>query len=250
MNALTLENVCSGYSKELDIIKEISLSIEYGQNIAILGSSGCGKSTLLKTIMGIIEARAGSILLEGVDIKSIGRFEFAKKISMLSQLSNSYFSFSIFDTVMLGRYTHIKGLLAKPSNKDIEIVENVLRIVGLLDIKDRNIDSLSGGQLQRVFLARTFAQEPNIILLDEPTNHLDIGNQLNLIDYMKAWSSVRSRVIIGVFHDINISLFFADKIILMYEGRIIFFGDKGSMDKGLLNKVYGVDVVGFLNETN
>lgn len=248
-NALTLQNIYSGYSAYLDIIKDVSLSIEYGQNVAILGASGCGKSTLLKTIIGIIEARRGQILLDGIDIKTIERFELAKKVSMLSQLSTSYFPFSIFDTVMLGRYTHIKGLLAKPTDKDIEIVENVLRVVNLLDIKDRSIDSLSGGQLQRVFLARTFAQEPNIILLDEPTNHLDIGNQLSLIDYMKSWAEVGNRLIIGVLHDINLSLSFADKIILIADGRIIFFGDKNSMDKALLNKLYNADVISFMQRS-
>ncbi len=247
--AIVLENVYSGYCQEIDVIKDISFTIEYGQNIAILGSSGSGKSTLLKTIAGIIQARQGNIFLEDTNINHITRFDMARKISMLSQLSSSYFSFSIFDTVMLGRYTHIKGLLSKPSIKDIEVVENVLKIVGLFEIKERSINSLSGGQLQRVFLARTFAQEPSIILLDEPTNHLDIGNQLNLIEYMKEWASVGNRAIVGVLHDINLSFSFADKIMLLKDGSIVFFGDIDSMDKTMLNDIYGTNVIDFMKKS-
>ncbi len=246
MAALKLENIASGYGG-LDIIKNISFSLEYGQNLSILGPSGCGKTTLLKTMVGIINQSRGNIFIDDKNINNIKRFEIAKRISMLSQLSNTYFSFSIFDTVMLGRYIHMKGVFSKPSKIDIDIVENCLKAVHLLDIKDKEINTLSGGQLQRVFLARTFAQEPSIILLDEPTNHLDIGNQISLLDYMHEWASIGNRCIVGVLHDINLSLRLSDKVLLLKDGDILFYGDSLSMDKELFNILYDMNVVKFMN---
>ena len=159
---LTLKNVAAGYNG-IDIISNISLNIKEGENLCIIGPNGCGKTTLIKAISGIIP-HEGTVKIDGTDINNMKREQIAKKIAVMSQISTIYFSYTIYETVLLGRYLHIKGRTFKePSAKDREYTDKCLKAVGLLNIKHKQISTLSGGQLQRVYLARTLAQEPSII---------------------------------------------------------------------------------------
>ncbi|MGM9530305.1 ABC transporter ATP-binding protein, partial [Intestinibacter sp.] len=168
---LEVKKLYSGYEGK-DILKEINFTVKNGENLCIVGPNGCGKSTLLKSIANILEYK-GSILIDGQEVFSMNRKHFAKKVGLMSQITEIYFPYTIYDTVSLGRYAYSKGVLSKLSKEDDEIILDSIDKVGLLDIKDKLITELSGGQMQRVFLARVFAQDPDIILLDEPTNHLD-----------------------------------------------------------------------------
>jgi iron complex transport system ATP-binding protein len=170
---LTLKNVSAGYNG-YDVISNINLSVGESENLCILGPNGCGKTTLIKTIAGIIPHK-GIIKIDNLDLSSMKRTDVAKKIAVMSQISTIYFSYTVYETVLLGRYLHMKGRAFKePSDKDKEYADKCLKAVDLLSLKNKQISTLSGGQLQRVYLARTLAQEPSIILLDEPTNHLDL----------------------------------------------------------------------------
>ena len=161
---LTLKNVSAGYNG-IDVINNISLCVKEGENLCIIGPNGCGKTTLIKAISGIIP-HTGIIKIGGTDINNMKREQVAKKIAVMSQISTIYFSYSIYETVLLGRYLHMKGRTFKePSAKDREYTDKCLKAVGLFNIKHKQISTLSGGQLQRVYLARTLAQEPNICLL-------------------------------------------------------------------------------------
>ena len=184
---LTLQNVSAGYNG-IDVINNISLNVKEGENLCIIGPNGCGKTTLIKAISGIIP-HSGTIKIDGIDINKMKREQVAKKVAVMSQISTIYFSYTIYETVLLGRYLHMKGRTFKePSFRDREYTDKCLKAVGLYNIKNKQISNLSGGQLQRVYLARTLAQEPSIILLDEPTNHLDLKHQTELIDFLKDWS--------------------------------------------------------------
>lgn len=248
MNAISLTNVRAGYGKE-DIIKNITFSLKYGENLSILGANGSGKTTLLRTISNMIVHR-GNVEIDGQSVKKMRRKETAKKISMLNQISPSHFSYTVFDTVMLGRYVHFESAFSRPTKRDKEYVEKCLLATNIIEMKDKYINTLSGGELQRVFLSRAFAQEANIILLDEPTNHLDLAGQIKLLEYLHTWSKSEKRSVVGVLHDINVSLMLADKILFLKNGEILLYEDVGkAVSSDLLFDVYGEDVAGFMNKS-
>lgn len=243
---IELKNIYAGYN-EVDVIHDISLKIEKGKSLCILGPNGCGKTTLLKAMAGIIPSK-GEILIDGIDIKKMKRHEIARKIAVMTQISSVYFSYTVFETVLLGRYLYIQNSILKtPTQRDIQYTEECLEAVGLLELRDTQISTLSGGQLQRVFLARTLAQEPDIILLDEPTNHLDLKYQKELIDYLKKWSKETGNTIVGVFHDINLAMNLADDILVMENGKLAGYGESKSIVSGpLLNRVYQMDITKYM----
>jgi iron complex transport system ATP-binding protein len=243
---LSVKNAFCGYDG-FDVIHGVSFEVSAGQNLCIAGPNGCGKTTILRAIAGLLPYK-GHIEFENSEISSLKRAKIAKSIALMTQITSVYFSYSIYETVMLGRYLHINGgAFASPSKEDKQYVMQCLEDVGLADLKDRQITSLSGGQLQRVFLARTFAQEPSMILLDEPTNHLDLKYQIELIERLREWSAQKNRAIIGVLHDLNLTMHFADKVLLLNDGKTAAFGDvQDVLEGGLLRQVYGVDVKGYM----
>ena len=243
---LTLQNVTAGYNG-IDVIYNISLSVKEGENLCIIGPNGCGKTTLIKAISGIIP-HEGIIKIDGNNISNMKRVDVAKKIAVMSQISNIYFSYSIYETVLLGRYLHMKGRTFKePSARDREYTDKCLKAVGLLSIKHKQISTLSGGQLQRVYLARTLAQEPNIILLDEPTNHLDLKHQTELIDFLKDWSKNEGHSVIGVLHDLNLAIKLSDNMLILDNGNIAAYGNANEViSSNLLNEVYDMNVTEYM----
>lgn len=243
---LKLTNVCAGYGG-VDVIHDISLEIAPGENMSIIGANGCGKSTLLKVIAGLLPYR-GEITLAGKPLHRIKRRDLSAKIAMLSQMSPLYYSYNVYDTVMMGRYVHSTSSLLPPSRADREMVELCLKSVDMLAEQDRDITKLSGGQLQRVFLARTLAQDPQIILLDEPTNHLDLKFQIEILDYLINWARDNNRAIVGVLHDINHAMRLSEYIVAMLAGKITKQG-KGTISDELLQTVYDVDVAGYMRNT-
>ena len=246
---INVKSLYAGYSKT-PVLKDISFSVLKGESLCVLGPNGCGKTTLLKTLAGLI-GYSGEIILDGHSLKNIKRKDIAKKIAVLSQVSSIYFSYSVYDTVMMGRYVHREGSsFLSVSKKDREYVEKCLRAVDIWNLREKKIDELSGGQLQRVYLARTLAQEPELILLDEPTNHLDLKAQTELILFLKEICKKEAKAVIGVFHDINLALQFADKLIFLKDGTIQASGKKEEVLTGeILQSVYGMDVAEWMKDS-
>ncbi|HHZ00505.1 MAG TPA: ABC transporter ATP-binding protein [Tissierellia bacterium] len=243
---LSLQNVNAGY-KGIDVIYNISFSLKEDENLCILGPNGCGKTTLIRAISGLIP-HEGSIKIDGIDINKMKRADVAAKIAVLSQISTIYFSYSIYETVLLGRYLHMKGRTFKePSSKDKEYTDKCLKAVGLYSIRNKQINELSGGQLQRVYLARTLAQEPDIILLDEPTNHLDLKHQAELIDFLRDWSKYEGHSVIGVMHDLNLAIKLSDKVLVLDKGRMAAYGKATDVfSSNLLNQVYDMNITEYM----
>jgi len=241
---LILDNVCAGYDGT-DVIRNISMSVT--GNIAIIGPNGCGKTTLLKAIAGVLPYR-GEITIDGKPFASMKRQEVSRSVAMLSQQPSIYFSYSVYDTVMMGRYLHIRGRLSDmPTKEDKDVVAQALRAVDLTADAERDITKLSGGQLQRVFLARALAQQPRVILLDEPTNHLDLKCQIDIIEYLKAWAAEGGRAVIGVLHDINLAMRLSDRLVVMKDGVIKENGmSQDIIADGVLDSVYETDVAGYM----
>lgn len=247
-SVLEVQNVCAGYGAE-EIVHNISFQLQPGENMCILGANGCGKTTLLRAIGNLISF-TGSVKLDGVEVRSLKRRKIAEKIALLSQLNGTYFSYSVYDTVMLGRYQHIRRTFSdRPAKADREMVEQCLETVGMLEMASNRINELSGGQLQRVFLAKALAQDPQIILLDEPTNHLDVKQQVELIQHLKKWSKTGDHAVIGVFHDINLALQLSDKVLFMKDGSSRAFGSiEEIITRTLLKDVYGMDIAAYLDQ--
>ncbi len=243
---LTLQNVSAGYNG-FDVINNISLSVKEGENLCIIGPNGCGKTTLIKAISGIIP-HDGIIKIDDIDINKMKREQVAKKIAVMSQISTIYFSYTVYETVILGRYLHMKGKTFKePSKRDRDYTDKCLKATGLSGIKHKQINTLSGGQLQRVYLARTLAQEPNVILLDEPTNHLDLKHQMELIDFLKDWSKNEGHSVIGVLHDLNLAVRLSDNMLVLSNGKIAAYGKTNEViSSKLLNEVYDMNVTEYM----
>ena len=245
---LEVKNIYCGYNG-VDVVKDISFKVNRGENICIVGPNGCGKSTLLKAIANLISFK-GDILLDGKDTASLKRKELATKVSLMTQSSSILFPYSIYETVSLGRYAHLNGVFSRLSKNDEEIINKSLEKVGILDIKDKLISELSGGQLQRVFLARAFAQDPDVILLDEPTNHLDLRYQIEILDYLKLWAKENNKIVVAVLHDLNLVQNFGDKVLMLKDGTLINNGDTREVLNGRdLEEVYGIDIKSFMLRT-
>lgn len=228
------------------ILKNISFKLFENERLCIIGPNGSGKTTLLKCLCNILDFQ-GSIFINNKNIKDI---EVYKSVSFLSQSAEIYFDYNVFDTVMLGRYANFKDkLLSIPSKEDKDFIFECLEKLNIIHLKDKLINRLSGGELQKVFLARAFAQNPKIILMDEPTNHLDLNSQIELIYNLKEWVNKDFRCIIAVMHDINNALNFADKILVLKDGNSKFFGYTSDFDLQLLNDIYAINVVEYMKKS-
>ena len=242
---LETKNISAGYG-ERDIIKDINLQAKRGEITAVIGPNGCGKTTLLKTLARLLPCR-GSILLDGNDISPLPRKMLAKKIALLAQTTGVYFPYSVYDTAAMGRYPHLTSFLKNFSADDHEIIMQVLEKLGLCEVKDKLINELSGGQLQRVFLARSLVQNPDLILLDEPTNHLDLKHQIELLEYLALWAAENSRAVVAVLHDLNLARRYAHNAVLMNDGIVISSGACKSVLSGeALREAYGLDIRAFM----
>jgi iron complex transport system ATP-binding protein len=245
---LEVNNLYSGYNG-IDIIKDISLKARRGEILAVIGPNGCGKTTLLKTLARLPPYR-GSINLEGTEISQFSRKCLAQKTALLAQAGGIYFPYSVYDTVAFGRFSHSSSFLKGLTAEDKKIIYRILLRLELWDVKDRLINELSGGQLQRVFLARTLVQDPAFILLDEPTNHLDLKHQVEILEYLSLWAKENHRSVIAVLHDLNLARRFAHTAALMRQGLLVSFGNCDSVLSGkLLKETYGFDIGAFMLES-
>jgi iron complex transport system ATP-binding protein len=245
---IEVKNLCAGYSTG-DVICNISFSAGKGEYLCVIGPNGCGESTMLKSLARLIDYR-GLITLEGRDISAMPRKNLAKKIALLGQSTQFFFPYTVHETVSMGRYAYAEGFLKNLSAEDEKIIENTIKALDIWDIKDRMIDELSGGQLQRVLLAKTLAQTPEVILLDEPTNHLDLKYQIELLTFLKSWVKENDKILIGVFHDLNLARQFGDSILIMNSGTVAAHGTiEKTMNGEILQKIYGVDIHAFMRES-
>lgn len=242
---LRIEHLSCGYGGP-PIVKDISFHVKEREKLCILGPNGCGKTTLLRAMAGLLPS-SGNLMLMNHDLHRMPVKERAKKLALMSQFSPATFDYTVYETVMLGRYAHqSRGMLTGESDADRRAVEESLRLTGTWDLREHLVTRLSGGQLQRVFLARTFAQEPQVILLDEPTNHLDLRYQVELIESLKTWANAEGRCVVGVFHDMNLALSFADTLLLLNHGQIEHCCRLKEFDLSLLDKLYSMDVRGYM----
>lgn len=245
---LHVEHLTCGYGGP-PIVNDVSFRVDEWERLCILGPNGCGKTTLLRALVGLLPS-TGSVELEGRDLHSMPIRQRATQVALMSQLAPAAFDYTVYETVMLGRYAHqTGGPFAGETEADRRAVQESLILTGTWELRDKLITKLSGGQLQRVYLARTFAQEPRVILLDEPTNHLDLRYQIELIESLQAWTKTAGRCVVGVLHDINLALTFADRVLLLDRGTVLADDPVGQFDLSLLDRLYGMDVRSHMKTT-
>ena len=221
-----------------EILKGVSIDSKNREFIGIIGPNGSGKSTLLKCIYRILKPNNGCIMLGEEDISKMSVKESAKKLAVVAQHNYYNFDFSVGEVVLMGRSPHKKSL--EPDNsEDYDIVNESLEKVGMLGFKNRSFSTLSGGEQQRVILARALAQQTPCLILDEPTNHLDIKYQLSLLNIVKSLNLT----IISAIHDLNIASMYCDRLFVMKNGRIVGMGTPQEvLSKEFIKEIYDIDV--------
>lgn len=234
---LTVNDLSFGYFQH-DVLKTVDFNVQKGECMAILGTNGVGKSTLLKCINKILKPRTGVVYINHSDTAALNGRELARQIGYVAQRQQST-RCTVFDSVLLGRKPHIGWDI---STRDLEIADNVLQLLELEQYSMRFIDELSGGELQKVVIARALAQEPDLLLLDEPTSNLDIKNQLEVIDIIKRVVKSQQIAAIVTMHDLNLSLRFADRFIMLKKGGVFAMGGLEVMTPENLEQVYSVSV--------
>lgn len=238
---LEIMDVTFSYGDSL-VLKNITLSVEAGEFISLIGPNGSGKTTLLKIILGLLCPTEGEVLLEGKPVLSYPSKEKARRIAYVSQEPLLTFPLTTKELVSLGRYPYSSRL--KHAEQDRLAVENALRLTDALPLKDRKFASMSGGEKQKVLLARALAQSSRLLLFDEPTAHLDIFFQLQILKTLKKLCMEKRLAVVTVFHDLNLVSPFADKVMLIKSGQLRAFGRvEEVLNEKSVKETFGVDVV-------
>jgi iron complex transport system ATP-binding protein len=226
------------------VLRDLDLQINKGELVGIVGSNGSGKSTLIKCINKLLKPDKGSVFLNSEDIANLNYKEISRFIGYVPQSIPNDFSSTVFETVLMGRKPHMDFA---PKEKDFRKTADLLSAFGIENISMECINELSGGQRQKVFIARSLAQEPRIMLLDEPTANLDMKHQLEAMELIKKVSKKGMCVIIAI-HDINLAAKYCNKFIMLKEGRIHDIGSKEILHQENIKEVYGVDADIISNE--
>lgn len=232
--------------KDQLLISEVSFHMQVGQWLMICGPNGSGKTSLVKALTGEYPAQ-GKIILQGQPLQSYSSKEKAKRIGFLDQQHPLHFDHSLEDLVALGRYAYRRSPFSGLTNQDHDQIERAIDQVGLSHLASRSLTHLSGGELQRAFLAQVFAQDPQLLVLDEPGNHLDLVYEKELFGYLDQWLSKPGRALISVVHDLSIAKQYADQVLLMHQGLVKAFGPPQEvLTSHWLDPTYQMDVVTYL----
>ncbi|MGG7164419.1 ABC transporter ATP-binding protein [Clostridium ihumii] len=223
----------------LDILKGIDINVDNKEFVGIIGPNGSGKSTFLKCIYRILKPSSGIVKLDDKSIKDLTIKETARKMAVVAQHNHYNFDFSVKEIVLMGRSPHKKAM-ERDNEEDYKIMEDSLKRVDMLSFKDRSFSTLSGGEQQRIILARALAQKTDCLILDEPTNHLDIKYQLQLMSIVKSLNVE----VISAIHDLNIAAMYCDKIYVLKNGEVVAYGNpKEILTPKLIKEVYEVDAI-------
>ncbi len=250
MAIINIEKLNYSYGRK-EVLKELSLDIDENKLTGIIGPNGCGKSTLAKNIIKYINGKFESFKIMDTDIRELTHKKIAQLISYIPQKSIIIPNISVFDYVLLGRFPLLKNSWDNYSEQDYEIVEKNINLLNIRELKDRNIETLSGGELQKALLARALAQEAKILLLDEPTSALDLNNAVEFMKILKNISMKKEISVIIIIHDLNLASLFCDSLIILKGGRFIEKGSpKEVINEENIKSVYNLDCKVCYNEND
>jgi iron complex transport system ATP-binding protein len=219
---ITISNLNAGYYST-DILHDISLQINKGDFLGIIGPNGSGKTTLLRVFSRALKPRQGLILLNGKETARMGLKEFCRQAAFVSQDTAVNFSFTAFEIVLMGRIPHQKRL-AGQTKQDLSAAHEAMVLTDTEMLKNKHINELSSGERQRVFIAKSLAQEPTVLFLDEPTSHLDIGHQIQILDMLKTLNRGKNLTIVIIMHDLNLAAEYCNRLVLLDRGKIFAAG--------------------------
>ena len=230
------------------VVNDVSFQLEEGQWLMLAGPNGAGKSTLIEAIAGGV-SYTGSIELDGQDIRALKPARLAQRIGVLSQKNTVGYAYSVEEVVGLGRYAYRQGFLSGGRAEDRQQVEQALEMTGLTDLRRASMLTLSGGELQRVFLAQVFAQDPGILILDEPANHLDINYQQQIFSLIGEWLQKPGRAVLSVVHDLSLARRSGSHAILLNHGKSEAAGRiEDVLTPANLDRVYDMDVSAWMRD--
>ncbi len=236
---LSVENVTFRYSRQgPDVLRGVNLELKPGEIGILLGRNGSGKTTLFQNILGILNPRSGTIRFEGEDLRSLSRAQRARRIAYVPQ-DIRFGALSVFDSVLMGRVAYF-GM--KAGREDYLAVERILRDMGLESFAQRNVEELSGGERQKIAVARAMAQEPKLMVFDEPTGNLDIANEQQIIREAKRLAREKHIAILSSLHDLNRAMEFGDRFFFLKDGVVKYTGGKECFREDVLRDIFDIDV--------
>ena len=250
---LILKNVSASYGNN-EVLKDVNLTIGEGETVFIGGRNGSGKTTLLRVMSGLMECE-GSVTVSDQNISKMKRRNIARLIALMPQTGETYFQYTAYQTVLLGRFAGSKSLFGNFDQKDKEAAKSAMETCGVYEYRDRLLNELSGGQLQRVLLARTFAQGTPFLFLDEPGSNLDIKYRAELCDYLCKWAQGKTstpygdvrNTVVAVFHDLAQARSVCNRTVFLKNGKIVADGKSSEViTPECLESVYDFDVAGYI----
>ena len=235
---LNIENLHFSYGGSTDVLRGADLGLSQGEVGILLGKNGSGKTTLFKTLLGLVKPQKGSITFQGENLLKLNRLQRARRIGYVPQ-DIQFGALTVFDSVLMGRISYF-GIRA--GKEDYEAVEKLLADMGLLELAHRNVEELSGGERQKIAIARAMAQEPQMMVFDEPTGNLDIANEQLIIREAKKLAKEKNIAILASLHDLNQALALGDKFFFLKDGIVKYAGGKEVFTPEVIKDIFDADV--------
>ena len=238
---LEVESLTVSYGKR-KVLEGVSLSVKPGEILVIIGPNGAGKSTLIRALSGTLPHEHGAVRVDGRDISAFNTSQRARQIAVVPQARNLPAAFTVYQSVLLGRTPYL-GWMGMTGERDRQLTQHALESTCCEDLADRGVGELSGGEQQRVLLARALAQNTPVLLLDEPTTHLDLQHQSGLLNLVRDLANRQNLAVLMALHDLNLASIYADRVALLVAGRIRIIGTPAEvLTEEVLTRVYRVPV--------
>ena len=246
MSMLEVQNLSVRFGSAV-IVNDVSFSVQDGDWLMLIGPNGAGKSTIVNAVSRGVPY-TGTVLFEGKDVQKTPAHLLARGMGVLAQHHTVGYAFSVEEVVRLGRYAYAPGIFSRRSDEDERSVAEAMELTGVAHIARQSVLTLSGGELQRVFLAQLFAQNPRLLLLDEPTNHLDLVYQKQIFSLVREWLSKGGRAVVSVVHDLSLARMYGSRGVLLDHGKIAAAGEAADVfAPETLNAVYRMDVADWMH---